>query len=193
MKIKVAVALLAVASILSFIAPSVEILGDYYKLVYIHLPLSIISFASLFLFPVAIYFNWRPQNLAVASIIFLSVNLGLSAVFMQVAWGGISTAEPRALFNVFLLLLLIFFLVCLVLSRNVALVYSVVQLILAIWLYQGVSKAPFQLHPISLVDMGLLMKLPLLFTFPAFIIIYYRLTEVKIGLGFPNQNQNQNQ
>lgn len=178
MKTKVAVVLLAVALILSFISPSEEILGDYYKLVYLHLPLSIISFASLFVFPAAVYLNWRPQNMAVATIIFLSVNLGLSAVFMQVAWGGVSTAEPRAVFNIFLLVLLVFFLVCLTLSRNVALVYSVVQLILAIWLYRGVSEAPFQLHPISVVDMGLLMKLPLVFTFPALILVYYKLTEI---------------
>ncbi|MFO7967715.1 MAG: hypothetical protein R6U44_08970 [Archaeoglobaceae archaeon] len=178
MKIKVAIALLAVALILSFIAPSEAFLGDYYKLIYFHLPLSIISFASLFLFPAAVYFSWRPQNMVVATIAFLSVNLGLSAIFMQVAWGGISTAEPRAVFSIFLLLLLVLFLVCLMLSRSVALVYSVVQLILAIWLYQGVSEAPFQLHPISLVDMGLLMKLPLVFTFPALVLIYYRLTEI---------------
>lgn len=178
MKIKVAVVLLTVALILSFIAPSEAFLGDYYKLIYLHLPLSIISFASLFLLPAAVYLDWRSRNMAVATIIFLSVNLGLSALFMQAAWGGVSTAEPRAVFSIFLLLLLIFFLVCLMLSRNVALVYSVVQLVLAIWLYQEVSKAPFQLHPISLVDMGLLMKLPLVFTFPALVLIYYRLTEI---------------
>lgn len=180
MKIKVAIVLLALALILSFFAPSEAFLGDYYKLIYIHLPLSIISFASLFLFPVATYLNWKPQNMALATFIFLSVNLGLSAIFMQVAWGGISTAEPRAIFNVFLLLLLVFFLVCLALSRNVALIYSVVQLILAIWLYLKLSEAPFQLHPISVVDMGLLMKLPLVFTFPAFVIIYYMLTEIDL-------------
>lgn len=183
MKVKAAAVLLAVALVLSFIAPSVEILGDYYKLIYIHLPLAIIPFASLFLFPPATYLNWRPQKLAMASIIFLSVNLALSSLFMKVAWGGISTAEPRAVFNVFLLLSLIFFLVCLKLSQNVGLVYSVVQLILALWIYQGVSRAPFQLHPISLVDAGLLMVLPLVFTFPAFIIIYYKLTEINLNLG----------
>ncbi len=182
MKIKVAVALLVAALILSFFAPSEAFLGDYYKLIYLHLPLSIISFASLFLFPAATYLNWRPQNLAMATIVFLSVNLAITALFMQVAWGGISTAEPRAVFNVFLLLLLIFFLVCLVLSRNIALVYSGVQLILAIWLYQEASKASFQLHPVSLIDMGLLMKLPLVFTFPALAIIYYKLTEINFGL-----------
>ncbi len=178
MKIKVAVVLLVVALVLSFMAPSEVFLGDYYKLVYLHLPLSIISFASLFILPAATYVGWRPQNMAVATIIFLAVNLGLSAIFMQVAWGGISTVEPRAVFNVFLLLLLVFFLVCLALSRSVALVYSVVQLILAIWLYQGVSESPFQLHPVSVVDMGLMMKLPLVFTFPALALIYYRLTEM---------------
>lgn len=162
-----------ISLILSFYAPTEQRLGDSYKLIYIHLPLSLISFASLFLFPIATIINKKVLRLAFATITFIVTNLILSAVFMYFAWGGISTSEPRVTFNVFLLIMVGLFVVSLKISRYTAVLYSLVQIYLAYWLYKSVSEAPFQLHPISLVEMDITMKLPLLFTFPAFIMIYY--------------------
>jgi len=172
---KTIVGLFFVAIILSLYAPTEQRLGDSYKLIYFHLPLSLISFASLFLLPIATILNRRVLRLAFATVIFIIANLLLSALFMYLAWGGISTSEPRVTFNIFLLIMVGLFMVSLKISRYAAFLYSLVQIYLAYWLYKSVSEAPFQLHPISLVEMDITMKLPLLFTFPAFILVYYLL------------------
>ncbi|HID42458.1 MAG TPA: hypothetical protein EYP30_01565 [Archaeoglobaceae archaeon] len=175
MKPRIAIVLLFVAFLLALFTPAEERLGNSYKLIYVHLPLSIISFTSLFLFPFLTYFDLRPGNFAIATLIFIIVNLILSAVFMWAAWGGISISEPRVIFNIFLILLVIFFVVSLTISKHIALLYSVIQPLLAYWVYQSISKVPFQLHPVSLVEMDIIMRLPFFFTFPAFAIIYYSL------------------
>lgn len=175
MKLKIAIVLLLTAFVLALFTPAEERLGNSYKLIYIHLPLSIISFASLFFFPLLAYYEKRPLNFASATLIFILVNLLLSALFMWMAWGGISTSEPRVTFNVFLLLLIAFFIITLKISKHTAIIYSIIQPALACWVYQGISKVPFQLHPVSLVEMDITMKLPLFFTFPAFAMIYYEI------------------
>ncbi|AEA47978.1 hypothetical protein [Archaeoglobus veneficus] len=169
--------LLAAFMISAILAPPEERLGNSYKLIYLHLPLTFFSFLTIVLLPVLSLMEVfgrkiRSEKFAIAGVMFAFANLAVSALFMKLAWGGVAFSEPRFALSALLIILLILFIAAKHVSPYVAFVHSVLTPFLIMYAYSD-SSTTFQLHPSSLVGLEPLMVIPMFFSFPLVALLYF--------------------
>jgi len=174
---RVAVFLLAAFIISALLAPPEERLGNSYKLIYLHLPLTFFSFLTLAVLPFLSLMELRGREIksekfAIAGITFALVNLALSAIFMRLAWGGVAMSEPRFALTALLIVLLLLFIAAKHLSTQIGFIYSVLMPLLVVYAF---PSSGFQLHPSSLVEAEPPMVVPMVFSFPLIALMYFRI------------------
>jgi len=173
--------LFMIALVNAIVAPKDSVLGNSYKLIYIHLPISIISTLSIFFLSGVSYYYYftKKKNLvlsfALSTLLLVILNLLLSIIFMNMTWGGFTFLEPRILFLILFEFLIALFIITLAFPPVVTLIYSIIQAVIATWSYFSLNNFSFQLHPLSVAEMSFIMKFPLIFTFPATLILYHQL------------------
>ncbi len=148
-------------------------LGNAYKLVYFHVPVTAVTIFSAMVLPL---FHHKLEleavkSLSISSTIFAALHLVISAFFMQVAWGGVIISEPKFTFSLILLIFLFIHTLLCFLDRKIARAYSFLSPAFIAYFYYLTTLAEFQLHP-ERVAMPLLFYLPYFFTFPLVIAIY---------------------
>jgi len=179
MRFAVLITILALAfAVSAALAPPEERLGNSYKLIYLHLPLTFFSFLTVALLPFLSLMEVsgrkiKPEKFAAAGLAFAFANLVVSAIFMTLAWGGVATSEPRFALTALLIILLLLFVAAKHISPQIGLTYSILMPFLIVYVYTGSSG--FQLHPSSLVGLEPPMIVPMLFSFPLAALVYFRI------------------
>ncbi len=175
-------ALLAVSVALIIILPSESRLGDSYKLIYFHVPVSIITIATVLLFP---FVHLRYPDLIVrvslTTTAYALVHLILSAVFMYEAWGGIIFSEPKFVFSLVLLFFAITHTTLCFVDLRLARYYSFLAIGIVPYFYMQAASASFQLHPRG-VEMPAVLYLPYVLTFPLILLTYLALSGGEAGV-----------
>ncbi|AKG92153.1 hypothetical protein GAH_00500 [Geoglobus ahangari] len=177
MRSKVLVTLFGITLTLVVFLPSEHRLGDVYKLIYFHVPISIVTISTILLFPLFhARFASRVMALSVTTTVYALVHLILSAVFMYAAWSGVIFSEPKFVFSsVLLIFALSHTLLCFV-DRKLAKYYSFLSLIVVPYFYMQATLASFQLHPRG-VEMPAILYLPYLFSAPMIVLLYVEISE----------------
>jgi len=172
-----AVTLLFIASVaLIILMPSESTLGDSYKLVYFHVPITVITVISMILFP-ALHFKTNYAEIrafSTATSLYSGIHLIISSIFMFVAWGGIIFSEIRFAFSVTLFLFAITHTSLCFLDLRLARAYSFFIYPVILYFYIQLTKAEFQLHPAT-VKMPAPLYIPFIFSFPLVFLLYFRL------------------
>jgi|GEM_PF-3007166 hypothetical protein len=157
--------------------PPEKSLGNSYKFIYVHLPMSIIVLGSVMLYPIIIL-AFRNTELSaltftIVTFLFSIAQILVSMLFMQFAWSGIAFYEPRMLFNLAIVVILAGSVALRFLEQKLAFSYSLAVPILAIWVYYSImSNYTFQLHPESFVKMNVLLLSPFVIAIPFFGLLY---------------------
>ncbi len=179
MNLKIAVMLFLITAILIAVMPSESSLGESYKLIYLHVPITVITIGSLLLFPI-LHFKIdikSVQGFSVATLIYSALHLVISSVFMYMAWGGLIFSEIRFVFSLTLFLFaLTHSLLCFIDSR-LSRAYSFFIYLIVPYFYLQLTRAEFQLHP-TFVQMPALLYIPYFFSFPFVVMVYVLLKNV---------------
>ena len=172
------------AALLLFVLllPPERRLGNSYKFIYIHIPLSVIVFGSVLLYPVIMGAIRKKEfaavTFAIVTFFFSVIQAAVSVLFMEFAWSGIAFNEPRLLFNMAVIVILAGQVILIFLHPRLALIYSIGIPFMAAWLYWAImSSYAFQLHPGSLVKMSISFLLPFALSFPLFALLYVMVFE----------------
>jgi hypothetical protein len=176
-KVLALIGLGATLFLLVAIMPPEKSLGNSYKFIYIHIPLSVIVLGSVLLYPLIIAAlrntEFAAMTFSIVTLLFSVLQLLVSILFMEFAWSGIAFYEPRMLFNVLLTVILAGAVVLGVVHHRLALIYSVAIPFASVWLYNAVmANYTFQLHPVGLVGMNALLMTPFVVSIPFSAILY---------------------
>ncbi len=168
--------------LIAILMPPERSLGNSYKFIYIHLPLSVIVLGSVLLYPLIIAAvrnaEFGAMTFAIVTLLFSIIQIAVSMLFMEFAWSGIAFYEPRMLFNMAIIVVLAGSVALGFLHHRLALAYSIAVPIVAVWLYYAaVSSYTFQLHPGGLVKMSALLLSPFTVAFAFFGILYAAIFE----------------
>jgi len=162
--------------LLIILLPPERSLGESYKFIYIHIPLSVIVLGSVIFYPlimVALRNGLAAIAFATVTFLFSVIQILVSMLFMEFAWSGIAFHEPRMLFNTAIVVILAASVILSFIHPRLALIYSVSIPFMAAWLYHTImSSYTFQLHPGSLVRMNAIFLLPFTVSFPFFAVLY---------------------
>ena len=163
--------------LLIILLPPERSLGESYKFIYIHIPLSVIVLGSVLIYPLVMvaFRNSRMEAMtfAIVTLLFSIIQILVSMLFMEFAWSGIAFHEPRMLFNTAIVVVLAGSVILGFIHPRLALVYSTSVPFMAAWLYYTImSSYTFQLHPGSLVRMDALFLSPFAVSFPFFALLY---------------------
>ncbi len=167
--------LLVISAVLIAALPAESRLGETYKLIYIHVPISLVTIATTLLLPlVHLRLPGFVKGVSLTTTAYAAVHLILSAVFMYAAWGGIILSEPKFVFS----LVLLFFTAthtaqCFV-DLRLARYYSLLAIVIVPYFYFQAASAGFQLHPKG-VEMPAFLYLPYALTFPLVTLTYITL------------------
>lgn len=168
-------ALLAVSVALIVALPSESRLGETYKLVYFHVPVSIVTIATVLLFPLFhLRFPEFTERASLTTTVYALVHLTLSAIFMYAAWGGVVFSEPKFVFSLVLLFFALTHTSLCFVDLRLARYYSFLAIVIVPYFYFQATSASFQLHPKG-VEMPVFLYLPYIFTFPLIMLTYIML------------------
>ncbi len=169
-----AVLLLFLASlILIFLMPSESSLGESYKLVYFHVPITVITIGSLLVFPL-LHFRidiLEMRALSVSTAVYSAVHIAISSIFMLMAWGGLIFSEIRFVFSVTLFLFAVTHSLLCFIDVRLARFYSFLIYLMVPYFYFQLTRAEFQLHP-TIVQMPAMLYIPYTLSFPSVFIFY---------------------
>ncbi len=178
MRLKAVLTLFILSLLTIAVLPEEVRLGSSYKLVYFHVPVSVVTIVSILLFP-AIHLRF-PEIVKEASLtttVYALVHLLLSAIFMFAAWGGIIFSEPKFVFSVVLLFFALVHASLCFIDVSLAKYYSFLAFAVVPYFYLQTISASFQLHPKG-VEMPTFLYLPYVFTFPLVVILYLELARI---------------
>ncbi len=176
MHLRVMAGLLLISLILIAAMPSESSLGESYKLVYIHVPVTAVMIVSLILFPI-LHFRMALSDIrsfSTATSVYSIIHLIVSLIFMYVSWGGIVFSEVRFAFSVTLFLFAITHTFLCFLDSGLARAYSFFIYPIILYFYAVLSRTEFQLHPTA-VKMPLLLYIPYIFSVPLVLLLYFQL------------------
>ncbi|MBE8538899.1 hypothetical protein [Geoglobus acetivorans] len=177
MRNRLMTALFVIFSLLILLLPEENRLGSSYKLIYIHVPVTIITIGTLLAFPV-LHFRIGDDSmkaLSLSTLLFSIIHLAISSIFMLLAWGGLIFSEARYVFSVVLLLFALTHTVLCFLDKRLAKMYSFAIYLTVPYFYIRIVTSDFQLHP-SFVRMPTELYIPYLFSFPLILIAYVALS-----------------
>ncbi len=160
--------------ILITIMPSENDLGESYKLIYFHVPVTVVTIGTLALFPFLHFKISIPEirSFSVVTSIYSAIHLVISSLFMYVAWGGLIFSEVRFVFSLTLFLFALSHSILCFIETKLARIYSFLIYAVFPYFYLKLTNTQFQLHP-TFVQMPLLFYVPYIFSFPLIILFYF--------------------
>ncbi len=170
-KVLISLTILTILSIL--ILPQENKLGESYKLIYIHVPVTVIMISSLLLFPILQFKIQEEQakSLSVSILAFSAFHITISSMFMLLTWGGLAFTEIRFIFSITIFFFALTHALLSYIDLRLAKLYSFLIYIITPYFYIQISKAEFQLHP-TFVEMPAYFYIPYLVSFPLMLMIY---------------------
>lgn len=168
-------ALFAISIALITALPSESRLGETYKLVYFHVPISFVTITTILLFPL-INIRWPElaKGASLTTTTYATIHIILSAVFMYAAWGGMVFSEPKFVFSLVLLFFTVTHTLLCFVDLRLARYYSFLAIVIVPYFYLQAALTGFQLHPRG-VEMPALLYFPYIFTFPLVTLTYITL------------------
>jgi len=173
MKRKVLIALFILTILSILILPQESKLGESYKLIYIHVPVTFIVISSLLLFPI-LHFKFQEMQmraLSVSAFVYSALHITISSIFMTLTWGGLAFTEIRFIFSLTIFFFALTHALLSYIDIRLARLYSFLIYIITPYFYFQLLKAEFQLHP-RVVEMPAYFYIPYLFSFPLMLMIY---------------------
>ena len=165
--------LLAASLALIFLMPSESSLGESYKIIYFHVPVTVITIGTLLIFPILHFRIDSPKmkGMSITTSIYAAVHLIISSVFMMMAWGGLIFSEIRFVFSVTIFLFAVSHSLLCFIDLRLARVYSFLVYMIVPYFYFLLTRAEFQLHP-TMVQMPAMLYIPYIFSFPFVAAVY---------------------
>ncbi len=180
MRSRIILLLFIASMVLIFLMPSESNLGESYKLIYFHVPVTVITIISLLMFPILhLRINSLDvKTLSISTAVFSVAHLIISSIFMLLAWGGLIFSEVRFVFSVTLFLFAVTHSLLCFIDMKLARVYSFLVYLMVPYFYLQLTRAEFQLHP-TVVQMPAMLYIPYLFSFP-FVFLFYLVISKKM-------------
>ena len=180
MRLKLMIVFFSLTLMSIFPLPSESKLGESYKLIYFHVPVTFVTLGSLLLFPI-LHFrvnNLEMKALSISTVTYSMIHLIISSIFMLMTWGDLIFSEVRFVFSIAIFMFAATHSLLCFIDIRLARIYSFLVYPLIPYFYLQLTKAEFQLHP-TVIQMPAMLYIPYFFSIP-FVFLFYLMIGEKI-------------